>query len=213
MGLYVEGRLPVGGIAIVGSRTPPAEAVEFAYQLALRLGKPIVSGLAPGIDAAAHRGALTGGTPTVAFVGYGFGATDPPEHAELEAAIVSSGGAIATLLPPGTPATEESRIARDRLQAEYACAVVLVCTEIDGGAMHTMRFARELGRARFAVTPPPAANESAQWAGNLCCIAEGAMPLLLDVDAAIRALRPSTALLRASAQDDAIPDDDTLEQR
>ncbi len=154
--LYVRGRLPRDGIAIVGSRTPPAQAAEFAYQLAFRLGEPIVAGLAPGIDVAAHRGALDAGMPTVAFIGYGFGATDPPEHAELEEAIVAAGGAMATLLAPGTPISEESRIESDRLQAEHSRAVVLVSTEIDGGAMHTMRFARELGRPRFAVTPPRA---------------------------------------------------------
>ena len=183
--LYVRGSLPSGGIAVIGSRTPPAEAAEFAYQLALRLGTPIVSGLAPGIDVAAHRGALAAGAPTVAFVGYGFGATDPPEHSELEAAILNAGGAVATLLPPGTPASEESRIARDRLQAEYARAVVLVCTEVDGGAMHAMRFARELGRPRFAVKPPADADDPTQWAGNLRCIDEGAMPLPFCVDPAL----------------------------
>ena len=98
------------GIAIVGSRTPPPEAEAFAYGLARKLGEPIVSGLAPGIDAAAHRGALNAGIPTVAFVGYGFGATDPPEHADLERAIVAGGGAVAALLPAGTAASLESTI-------------------------------------------------------------------------------------------------------
>jgi DNA processing protein len=186
--LFVQGRLPEPGIAIVGSRTPPDGAADFAYQLAVRLRAPIVAGLAPGIDAAAHRGALAAGAPTVAFVGYGFGCTDPPEHVELEAAIVAGGGAIATLLPPGTPVSDRSRIERDRLQAEHARTVVLVCTEIDGGAMHTMRFARALGRTRFAVTPPPEAARSAGWAGNIRAIADGATPLPFDVDAAVAML-------------------------
>jgi DNA processing protein len=180
MRLYVRGRLPKNGIAIIGSRRPPAEAAAFAYQLAFKLGEPIVAGLAPGIDAAAHRGALAGDTPTVAFVGYGFGCTDPPEHAELENAIVRAGGAVATLLPPGTPVSEESLVARDRLQAQHARAVVLICSEIDGGAMHTMRFARELGRPRFAVSPPPGMAGSTDWAGNSFCLAEGATPLAFD---------------------------------
>lgn len=186
MTLYVRGRLPTGGIAIVGSRTPPAQAADFAYQLAFRLREPVVSGLAPGIDAAAHRGALAAGVPTVAYVGYGFGATDPPEHRELEAAIIAAGGAVATLLAPGTQISEASRIERDRLQADHSRAVVLVSTEIDGGAMHTMRFARELGRPRFAVSPPDTAP---QWTGNLEAIEEGATPLPFDVDGALAALR------------------------
>jgi DNA processing protein len=187
--LYVRGTLPESGIAIIGSRTPPADAAEFAFELARSVGEPIVAGLAPGIDAAVHRGALAAGMPTVAFVGYGFGCTDPPEHAELEAQIVAAGGAIATLEPPGTRATEESRIARDRLQAEHARAVVLVCTEIDGGAMHTMRFARELRRPRFAVTPPKDSTIPAMWQGNLRCIEEGATPLEFDVEKALATIR------------------------
>ncbi len=187
--LYVRGHLPKGGVAIVGSRTPPAQAARFAYQLAFKLGEPVVSGLAPGIDAAAHRGALAARVPTVAFVAYGLGYTDPPEHAALEDAIVAAGGAVATLLPPGTPASEESRIERDRLQAENARAVILVCSEIGGGAMHTLRFARELGRTRIAVAPPAGLGDEAQWAGNLKAIEDGALPLSLDVEEALAALR------------------------
>ena len=135
MELNVRGRLPKGGIAIVGSRRPPPQAAAFAFALAFSAREPVIAGLAPGIDVAAHRGALAAGTPTVAFVGYGFGATDPPEHVELEEAIVRAGGAVATLLAPGTPVSEQSRIDRDRLQAEQARAVVLVCSEIGGGAL------------------------------------------------------------------------------
>ena len=185
--LYVRGSIPAGGIAVIGSRTPPPEAVEFAYRFAAGLHEPVVSGLAPGIDAAAHRGALSAGIVTVAFVGYGFGRTDPPELRELEDAIVAAGGAVATMLAPGTPATPQTRIARDRLQAERARMVVLVCSEIAGGAMHTMRFARELGRPRFAVEPPARAVDPA-WDGNRRCIAEGAAPLPFDAVAALTAI-------------------------
>jgi DNA processing protein len=185
MRLYVRGRLPTGGVAIVGSRWPPPPAAAFAHRLAFRLGEPVISGLAPGIDAAAHRGALDAGTPTLAFVGYGFGRTDPPEHAELEDAIIRAGGAVATLLPPRTPASQESRVARDRLQAEHARAVVLICSELEGGAMHTMRFARELGRPRFALRPPIEAAASEDWAGNLKCIEDGATPLPFDLEEAL----------------------------
>ena len=173
----------------MGSRTPPPEAAAFAYELAFRLGEPVVAGLALGIDTAAHRGALAAGVPTVAFVGYGFGCTYPPENAALEDEIVRGGGAIATLLPPGTPVSDGALIERDRLQAEHSRAVVLVCTEICGGAMHTMRFARELGRPRFAIRPSAGAEMRPEWAGNIACIAEGAIPLPLDVRAALVMLR------------------------
>ena len=188
MKLNVRGRLPKGGIAIVGSRRPPPQAAAFAFALAYGVGEPVVAGLAPGIDVAAHRGALAAGVPTVAFVGYGFGATDPPEHAELENAIVGAGGAVATLLAPGTPVSEESRIERDRLQAEQARAIVLVCSEIGGGALFTMQFAKELGRPRFAVVPPHEAAGDPSWAGNLACLTDGAELLPFDVEAALAIL-------------------------
>lgn len=189
MKLDVRGRLPRTGVAVIGSRTPPEEALRFAFDLAYALGEPVIAGLAPGIDAAAHRGAIAAGTPTVAFVGYGFGCTDPPEHAQLEAQIVARGGAVATVLLPGTRASEEARIERDRLQAEYARAVVLVCSEIGGGAMYTMTFARELGRQRFAVDPPRAMRAAPEWAGNHACIRDGATPLPFELDDAIAVLR------------------------
>jgi DNA processing protein len=187
--LQVRGRLPTPGVAIIGSRTPPAEVEAFAYELARNLGEPIVSGLAPGIDVAAHRGALSAGVPTVAFVGYGFGATNSPEHAELERAIVAGGGAVATLQPPGTPASLESSIERDRLQAEHSRAVVLICTEVGGGAMHAMRFAKQLGKPRFAVMPAEEVKSRPEWAGNLTCIAEGATALPFDLKIATEILR------------------------
>ncbi|MBV8499942.1 MAG: DNA-processing protein DprA [Candidatus Eremiobacteraeota bacterium] len=187
--LFVRGTLPSGGVAIVGSRTPPPAAAAFAYELAFRIGEPVIAGLALGVDAAAHRGALDAGVPTIAFVGYGFGRTYPPENAELEAEILRGGGAIATRVSSWTPVTDEALIGRDRLQAEHARAVVLVCSEIDGGAMHTMAFARKLGRPRYAVAPPVGAQSLPQWAGNVACIAGGATPLPFDVDAALVRLK------------------------
>lgn len=184
--LYTLGSIPAGGVAIVGSRTPPLEAEAFAYALASRLGRPIVAGLALGIDSAAHRGALAAGRPTVAFVPFGFGRTYPPENAELEREIVQRGGALATPLEPGESATDESFVERDRLQVEYSEAIVLVASERSGGAMHAMWFARELDKPRYAVEPPEPAKEPAQWAGNVRALAEGARPLPLDVEAAVR---------------------------
>lgn len=183
----MRGTLPESGVAIIGSRTPPTVAETFAYDLAIRLGEPIVSGLALGIDAAAHRGALAAGVPTVAFVGHGFGCTYPPEHADLEIEIVRRGGAVATLEPPQTPASEESLVKRDRLQAKFARAVVLVCSELEGGAMHTMHFAEELAKPRFAVIPSD--KGSGVWAGNFRSIERGAEPIPLDVAAALQLLR------------------------
>ena len=189
MPLYVQGRIPDDAIAIIGSRTPPPAAADFAFVLARDLGMPVIAGLALGIDTAAHHGAIAGGRPTVAFVGYGFGATYPPENAQLEREIVRSGGAIATLRASGEPVSDEALVERDRQQAENAIGVVLVATELHGGAMHTMQFARELDKPRYAVSPPPQSQGEAAWAGNVRALAEGALPLPFDANEAVLILR------------------------
>jgi len=174
--LYVRGRLPRAGVAIVGSRHVDEEAEQFAFELARSLGHPVISGLARGIDAAAHRGALAAGIPTLAYVGTGIDRTYPPEHRELESAIVEAGGGIASEQPLGSAASPATLVQRDRLQAAHARAVVLISSEAEGGAMHTMRFARELGRPLFALAARGARDE-----GNGRAIGAGAHALPWDL--------------------------------
>jgi DNA protecting protein DprA len=165
--LCVVGALPARafrtGTAIVGARDADDEARTFAFELARRAAAPIVSGLALGVDAAAHEGALAANVPTLAYVGHGFGATYPPEHAELEARIVAAGGAILSEYLPGESVTKWSLVRRDRLQAAHVTSVVLVVSERDGGAMHAMTTAKKLGRSRFALAPRGAQRDSGNW--------------------------------------------------
>jgi len=179
--LTVRGNLPSRGIAIIGTRTPPEAARLFAREFSGRIGEPVVSGLALGIDAAAHRGALDARIPTIAYVGTGLGATYPPEHRALEEEIVLSGGAIVSERLPGEAATKSTLAHRDRLQAAHARAVVLIASETDGGAMLTMRYARQLGRPRFAI----AAYGDRCYAGNAQAHADGARVLPFDVERAL----------------------------
>ncbi len=178
--LCVRGELPTGGVAIVGSRDASSEACSFAYDLARTLERPVVSGLARGIDAAAHRGALAAGLPQVAYVGTGIARTYPPEHSTLADEIVANGGAIASERLPEDDVTRWALTQRDRLQAAHAAAVVLVESDVDGGAMHTLRFARDLGRPRFA-------RKSAA-SGNQLAVAAGAIPLIGSVADAVAAI-------------------------
>jgi DNA protecting protein DprA len=187
--LCVRGALPERGIAIIGSRTPPAEAIDFARELARRCESPVVSGLALGIDAAAHHGALDAGLATIAYVGTGLGITYPPEHRSLEDEIVARGGAVASEQLPDEPVTKWSLVHRDRLQAAHALATILVASEIDGGAMQTMRFAKELGRPRFVLD----AKGGAHYDGNVQARADGATPIPLDVEAALKKIRSTLA--------------------
>jgi DNA processing protein len=187
--LCVRGTLPERGIAIIGSRTPPPEAVEFARDLARHCAMPVVSGLALGIDAAAHHGALDAGVATIAYVGTGLGVTYPPEHRSLEDEIVARGGAVASEQLPDEAVTKWSLVHRDRLQAAHAVATVLIASEIDGGAMQTMKFAKDLGRPRFVLD----AKVGAQYAGNVQARADGAIPIPMDVDAALKKIRSTLA--------------------
>ncbi len=182
--LCVRGALPVSGIAIVGSRTAPPPALQFARDLAKRCAMPVVSGLARGVDAAAHEGALEAGAPTIAYVGTGLGITYPPEHRALEDAIVARGGAVVSERLPDEPVTKTSLAHRDRLQAAHAIATVLVASEIDGGAMQTMRFAKELRRPRFVLD----AQGGAEYAGNVQARADGALPVAADPSAALETI-------------------------
>jgi DNA processing protein len=181
----VRGALPPAGIAIVGSRTADEAAARFAYDLARALGVAVISGLAAGIDAAAHRGALAAGLATLAYVGTGIDRTFPVAHRELAGRIVAAGGGIATELPPGTEASTQALRLRDRLQAAHASAVVLIATEAAGGAMHTLAYARELGRPRFALVPRGPADD-----GNARAIEDGAIALPWDLATACRMARP-----------------------
>jgi DNA processing protein len=184
--LIVRGALPadVGpeGSALIGTREADPAAARFAFELAGRLAEPIVSGLARGIDAAAHEGALAAGRRTLAYVAHGPGAVYPPEHAALEARILGAGGAILGERLPDEPVASWAFVKRDRLQAAHARAVVLVQSEPGGGALHAMRFARELGRPRFALEPRPGLG----FGGNASELAEGAVALPWDVSEASR---------------------------
>jgi DNA processing protein len=175
--LFAIGTLPARGFrtgsAIVGSRTASEQGRTFAFELAQQVAAPIVSGLALGIDAAAHEGALAADVPTIAYVGNGLGATYPPEHGELAERIVASGGAILTEYLPGEPVTRWSLVRRDRLQAAHVATVLLVESDASGGAMHTIAAAKKLGRVAYACEPR-AINDDA---GNRIAIDGGAHPL------------------------------------
>ncbi|MGP6159789.1 MAG: DNA-processing protein DprA [Vulcanimicrobiaceae bacterium] len=190
--LIVRGTLPARsrwreGTAIVGTREADPQATAQARALAANAPPPIVSGLARGVDAAAHEGALAVGAATIAYVGNGLGATYPPEHADLEERIVAAGGAIVSEALPGEPATRWSLVRRDRLQAAHAAAVVLVQSELDGGAMHTLRFARKLERPRFAFEP-----RGERDAGNARAIDEGAVALPWEMNRVIELVQPTS---------------------
>ena len=181
--LTVRGQIPDGGIAIVGTRDATETALHLAFDVAKACGQSVVSGLARGIDTSAHRGALEAKLPTIAYVGTGLGVTYPPANKPLEDAIVAAGGAIVSERLPDEPVAAWALVHRDRLQAAHARAVVLIASESDGGAMHTMRFAAELHRPSLAVSGGDFA-----FSGNAAAIAQGALAVAPAASEIVKAL-------------------------
>ncbi len=157
--LWVQGALAAGpALAIVGTRTPTPPGWAAATALAgaaAGSGWVVISGLARGIDAAAHRAALSGGGITWAVLGGGLARVYPPEHAALAAALVRQGGALISEHPLTTPVTAAGLVRRDRIQAGLAAAVAVCETGPAGGALHTARAA--LAARRPVLTPAPPA--------------------------------------------------------
>lgn len=178
LGLFVRGALPDGpAVAVVGSRRATAYGRQVAGLIARELaaaGVAVISGMARGVDAAAHRGALEGGGPTVAVWGTGPDRVYPAEHRRL-ADEIAEHGALATEYLPGTPPRRHHFPQRNRILAGMAPATVVVEAAARSGALVTARLALEEGREVFAV---PGSILSELSVGPNTLLRLGARPLL-----------------------------------
>jgi DNA processing protein len=152
--LFVRGSIPEApAIAVIGSRRATPYGRHVAHRLARQLsdcGVVVVSGLARGIDAAAHRGALEGATPTVAVMATGLDRIYPPEHRELADAIAAT-GAIVTEAEEGTLPLPGRFPVRNRIISGLSLGVLVVEAAERSGALITARMAGEQGRDVFCV--------------------------------------------------------------
>ncbi len=164
--LWVRGRVEVlhaPSVAIIGARAPSAYGLEVAHQLAAdlaRAGPVIVSGLARGIDAAAHRGALDAGGLSVAIQACGPDRVYPRAHRALSDEIAAR-GAVVSELPPGTPPRPSHFPLRNRLISGLVSALVVVEARERSGSLITVRHALDQGVDVFAVPGPVVSPTSA----------------------------------------------------
>jgi DNA processing protein len=159
--LYVRGNMPQDEtqcVAIVGARTASDAGLHMARRLAMELALrrvSVVSGLARGVDAAAHRGALEGNGRTIAVLGCGIDIIYPPEHRQLAESIIAQGGALLSELPLGSAPVPENFPVRNRLIAGLSLGVVVVEAAEKSGSLITARLALEQNREVFAVPGSP----------------------------------------------------------
>ena len=177
--LHAHGAVLPGraAVAIVGSRRATVPGREIAFDLARQLarsGVQVVSGMARGIDAAAHRGALAGGGSTVAVLGCGLDVCYPPEHLILRREIIAR-GCLVSEYPAGTAPRRGHFPTRNRIIAALVLGVVVVEAAERSGALSTARNGVDLGREVFAV---PGSIRSERSRGSNALIRDGAVPLL-----------------------------------
>jgi DNA processing protein len=199
--LFVRGKLSIlreSAVGIVGSRESSAAGEELASRMAARLaeeGWVTVSGLARGIDAAAHRGALEGGGETIAVLGCGADVPYPEENRDLHAAIAKD-GLLVSEFAPGMPPVSGNFPRRNRILSALSEAIVLVECRKRSGALITCRHALDQGREVFIVPGWPTSPLSA---GPLQFLREGARAIR-DADDLLEDLRGIGA--HSSAEDE-----------
>jgi DNA processing protein len=192
--LILRGRLELAArtcVAMVGARNASAAACRFARQLALGLadeGVTVVSGLARGVDTAAHIGALAGGT--IGVIASGIDIAFPPENAELQERVAREGLLVAEQ-PPGTEPLARFFPSRNRIIAGLATGTAVVEAAPRSGSLITARIAAEAGREVMAVPGSPL-DPRAQGCNLL--IREGAT-LVQSVDDILEMIRPIDARL------------------
>src|SRR5216684_2578357 len=161
-------------VAVVGARAASEAGLRMAQRLGFELaahGFVVVSGLARGIDGAAHRGALEAGGRTVAVLGCGIDVAYPPEHRGLADSIVERSGAILSELPLGSAPLPENFPSRNRILSGLSLGVVIVEAAEKSGSLITARMALEQNRQVFAVPGSPLTGKTR---GSNRLIKEGA---------------------------------------
>lgn len=190
--LFVRGTLLAGdarAVSVVGTRHASVAGLRLGQKMSSDLaeaGVTVVSGLARGIDAAAHRGALQAGGRTIAVLGSGLCCVYPPEHSELASEVAAS-GAVVSQWWPWSPASPEQFRRRNAVSSGLALATVVVEASARSGARLQGRLARSQGRL-LLLAQPLVASET--WAQAL--VESGAAQLVRATDDVLESLADRT---------------------
>jgi len=211
LALYVKGdvkALSKPMIALVGTRRATSYGLEISNRLAYDLAKSgfaVVSGLALGIDAEAHRGALAAEGVTVGVIGSGLDRFYPEENRELAREMVQKGGAVISEFPFGRPADKTTFPIRNHVVAGLAKGVVAIEAPVKSGTLITTGIASDLGRTVMAV---PGRIDSRMSAGCLQLIRDGAV-LVRHAEDVIEAVGDFFSGRRDAARQPETPDPET----
>jgi DNA processing protein len=170
--LHVKGNTSIlneKSIAVVGTRNPTAfgegKALEVSEALANE-GYTIVSGIATGVDTAAHTGALKANGHTIAVLGHGLQTIYPAANKGLAQKILNHNGALVSEYPWNTTLEPWKLIQRDRIQSGLSLGVFVIETGIKGGTMHTVDFCRKQNRLLIVLKHPPEWDQNTNTWGN-----------------------------------------------
>ncbi|HEY7771870.1 MAG TPA: DNA-processing protein DprA [Marinagarivorans sp.] len=193
-------------IGIVGSRSPTAggrnHAREFAEGLA-SAGFTITSGLALGVDVAAHQGALNVEGRTLAVLGTGIDQVYPARHVHIAEQIVANGGAVVTEFPLGTTALPSNFPQRNRIISGLSCGVLVVEAAVKSGSLITARYALQQNREVFAI-PGSIQNPLSRGCHALikdgAALVEGPEDIVAELQGMLAYKRDESILLREQEQ-------------
>lgn len=169
--LYVKGSLaPTAekSVAIIGTREPTSHGETIATRITqffVEGGWSVVSGLAIGCDAVAHRAALAAKGHTIAVLAHGLQTVAPAQHRKLAEEILDSGGALISQYPFGREVIPQQFAQRDKTQAGLAQGVVMIQSDLKGGSLHASRAALEYGR--WLAVPYPTDSDQASRASKI----------------------------------------------
>jgi DNA processing protein len=209
--LYLRGALEAlaagPGVSVVGSREVSSNGLEITKRITTTLCKydfSIISGLAIGVDAMAHRAALQSKGITIAVLAHGLDEAKPKQNARLGDEILESGGAWVSEYPLGRQALKQSFVQRNRIQVGLSAGSVLVEASLGSGTMTQAEFCSQAKRPMYAVVPHEASNPlQLNCEGTLELVKTGkAFPLKTkaDYEQLVDSMTQSRTEIRANVQ-------------